>query len=71
MSKIYQIHFRVAMLCMSEMLKMGKEHTHTFLLITSLMQGADTIALEDTPPCPTAHVHKQGCLYGCTVGLYK
>ena len=25
------------MLCMSKMLKMGKEHTHTFWLITSLI----------------------------------
>ena len=29
MSKIDQIHLRVVMLCMSKMLKMGKEHTHT------------------------------------------
>ena len=34
MSKIDQIHLRVVMLCMS---KMGKEHTHTFWLITSLI----------------------------------
>ena len=33
MSKIDQIHLRAVMLCM---LKMGKEHTHTFWLITSL-----------------------------------
>ena len=32
--KIDQIHLRVVMLCM---LKMGKEHTHTFLLITFLI----------------------------------
>ena len=30
MSKIDQIHLRVVMLCMSKMLKMGKEHTHIF-----------------------------------------
>ena len=30
-SKIDQIHLRAVMLCM---LKMGKEHTHTFLLIS-------------------------------------
>ena len=34
MSKIDQIHLRAVMLCM---LKMGKEHTHTFWLITSLI----------------------------------
>ena len=38
MSKIDQIHLRALMLCMSKMLKMkGKEHTHTFWLITSLI----------------------------------
>ena len=31
MSKIDQIYLRAVMLCMSKMLKMGKEHTHTFL----------------------------------------
>ena len=34
MSKIDHIHLRAVMLCMS---KMGKEHAHTFLLITSLI----------------------------------
>ena len=34
MSKIDQIHLRAVMLCMSKMSKMGKEHTHTFLLKT-------------------------------------
>ena len=37
MSKIDQIHLSAVMLCMSKMSKMGKEHTHTFLLITSLI----------------------------------
>ena len=37
MLKIDQIHLRAVMLCMSKMLKMGKEHTHTFLLITFLI----------------------------------
>ena len=37
MSKIDQIHLRAVMLCMSETSKMGKEHTHTFWLITSLI----------------------------------
>ena len=35
MSRIDQIHLRVVILCMSKMSKMGKAHTHTFLLITS------------------------------------
>ena len=37
MSKIDQIHLRAVMLCMSKMSKVGKEHTHTFWLITSLI----------------------------------
>ena len=37
MSKIDQIHLRAVMLCMSKIAKMGKEHTHTFLLITFLI----------------------------------
>ena len=37
MSKIDQIHLKAVMLCMSNMSKMGKEHTHTFMLITSLI----------------------------------
>ena len=32
-----QIYLRAVMLCMSEMSKMGKEHTHTFWFITSLI----------------------------------
>ena len=35
--KIDQIHIRAVMLCMSKMSKIGKEHTHTFLLITFLI----------------------------------
>ena len=37
MSKIDQIHLRAVMQCMSKMSKMGKEHTHTSLLITFLI----------------------------------
>ena len=37
MSKIDKVHIRGVRLCMSEMSKMGKEHTHTFWLITSLI----------------------------------
>ena len=35
MLTIDQIQLRAVMLCMSKMLKMGKEHTHTFWFITS------------------------------------
>ena len=35
--KIDQIHLRAVMLCLSKMLKMGKEHTHTYMLITFLI----------------------------------
>ena len=37
MLKIDQIDLRAVMLCMSKMSEMGKEHTHTFLLITFLI----------------------------------
>ena len=37
LSKIDQIHLKSVMLCMSKMSKMGKEHTHTLLLITFLI----------------------------------
>ena len=43
MSKIDQIHLRAVMLCMSQMSKMGKEHTHTFWLITSLILNGFSI----------------------------
>ena len=43
MSKIDQIHLRAVMLCMSETSKMGKEHTHTFWLITSLILNGFSI----------------------------
>ena len=34
---------RAVMLCMSKMSKMGKEHTHTFWLITSLILNGFSI----------------------------
>ena len=43
MSKIDQIPPKGCMLCMSKMSKMGKEHTHTFLLITSLILNGFSI----------------------------
>ena len=43
MSKIDQIHLRAVMLCMSKMSKMGKEYTHTFGRITSLILNGFSI----------------------------
>ena len=43
MSKIDKVHIRGVMLCMSKMSKMGKEHTHTFWLIISLILNGFSI----------------------------
>ena len=43
MSKIDKVHIRGVRLCMSKMLKMGKECTHTFWLITSLILNGFSI----------------------------
>ena len=43
MLKIDQIHIRAVMLRMSKTSKMGKEHTHTFWLITSLILNGFSI----------------------------
>ena len=43
MSKIDKIHIRGVRLCMSKMSKMGKEHTHTFWLITPLILNGFSI----------------------------
>ena len=43
MSEIDPVHLRAVMLFMSEMSKMGKEHTHTFWLITSLILNGFSI----------------------------
>ena len=43
MLEIDQVHLRTVMLCMSKMLKMGKEHTDTFWLITSLILNGFSI----------------------------
>ena len=43
MLKLDEIHLRAVMLCMSEMSKMGKEHTRTFWLITSLILNGFSI----------------------------
>ena len=42
-SKIDKVHIRGVRLCMSKMLKMEKEHTHTFWLITSLILNGFSI----------------------------
>ena len=43
MSKIDKVHIRGVRLCMSKMLKMGIEHTHTFWIITSLILNGFSI----------------------------
>ena len=43
MSKIDKVHIRGVMHVMLCILKMGKEHTHTFLLITSLILNGFSI----------------------------
>ena len=43
MSKIDKVCIRGVRLCMSKMSKMGKEHTHTFWLITSLILNGFSI----------------------------
>ena len=46
MLKIDKVHIRGVMLCMSKMSKMGKEHTHTFWLITSLILNGFSIQIK-------------------------
>ena len=43
MLKIDKVHIRGVMLCMLKMWKVGKEHTHTFWLITSLILNGFSI----------------------------
>ena len=43
LSKIHKVHIRGVMHVMLCMLKMGKEHTHTFWLITSLILNGFSI----------------------------
>ena len=40
---VEEVHIRGVRLCMWKMSKMGKEHTHTFLLITSLILNGFSI----------------------------
>ena len=43
MSQIDKVHIRGVMLCMLKMSKIGKEHTHTFWLINSLILNGFSI----------------------------
>ena len=43
MSKIDKVHIRGVRLCMSKMSKTGKEHTHKFWLITSLIANGFSV----------------------------
>ena len=68
MSKIDQIHLRAVMLCMSETSKMGKEHTHTFWLITSLILNGFSIQkkfwkaeTESFPTIPSNFMYVEAC----------
>ena len=68
MSKIDQIHLRAVMLCMSKMSKMGKEHTHTFWLITSLILNGFSIQkkfwkaeTESFPTIPSNLMYVEAC----------
>ena len=68
MSKIDQIHLRAVMLCMSKMLKMGIEHTHTFWLITSLILNGFSIRkqfwkaeTESFPTIPSNPMYVEAC----------
>ena len=68
MSKIDQIHLRAVMLCMSKMSKMGKEHTHTFWLITSLILNGFSIRkkfwkaeTESFPTIPSNPMYVEAC----------
>ena len=68
MSKIDQIHLRAVMLCMLKMSKMGKEHTHTFWLITSLILNGFSIRkkfwkteTESFPTIPSNSMYAKAC----------
>ena len=68
MWKIDQIHIRAVMLCMSKTSKMGKEHTHTFWLITSLILNGFSIPkkfwkaeTESFPTIPSNSMYVEAC----------
>ena len=68
MSKIDQIHLRAVMLCMLETSKIGKEHTHTFWLITSLILNGFSIRkkfwkaeTESFPTIPSNSMYVEAC----------
>ena len=65
MSKIDKVHIRGVRLCMS---KMGKEHTHTFWLITSLILNGFSIPkkfwkaeTESFPTIPSNPMYVEAC----------
>ena len=66
--KVDQIHIRAVMLCMSKTSKMGKEHTHTFWLITSLILNGFSIRkkfwkaeTESFPTIPSNSMYVEAC----------
>ena len=68
MSKIDKVHIRGVRLCMSKMSKMGKEHTHTFWLITSLILNGFSIQkkfwkaeTESFPTIPSNPMYVEAC----------
>ena len=63
-----QIHIRAVMLCMSKTSKMGKDHTHTFWLITSLILNGFSIRkkfwkaeTESFPTIPSNSMYVEAC----------
>ena len=59
---------KAVMLCMSKMSKMGKEHTHTFWLITSLILNGFSIRkkfwkaeTESFPTIPSNLMYVEAC----------
>ena len=68
MFEIDQVHLRTVMLFMSETSKMGKEHTHTFWLITSLILNGFSIRkkfwkaeTESFPTIPSNPMYVEAC----------
>ena len=68
MLRIDKVQIRAVRLCMSKMLKMGKEHTHTFWLITSLILNGFSIRkkfwkaeTQGFPTIPSNTVYIKAC----------
>ena len=65
---VEDVHLRAVMLCMSETSKIGKEHTHTFWLITSLILNGFSIRkkfwkaeTESFPTIPSNSMYVEAC----------